>query len=574
MAGQVPFDFRKGCQRQVTLKNEPRKRVAGVGKVCKECGKVFDSNLALGAHRNMQHGVKQDAFVYAQGTECWVCLKDFWTTDRYKDHLRKTGCLRKLVEADLGPPETQPQIKAVSRSAHLPILTKAGPQNWWAILKPAETVLGETSQLDFESQQFENLALMLRRIDNLVATGPEIGMNWRVLVEGVAGIIWAVIQHDSSLQDEIGSVLAACSVILSTTREGEFVERLLGMVEWVILGEQEYVDCTEDAWTGRLWAPGTAWVLDWTQTAMSLSAKRPTAAKYLLHLFSGRRRENDLQFFVEELQQAVTSYRIEVLSVDLAAGGDSCDLCCPIRQEVFLRLIRTLIVVGIMAGPPYETWSSSRWADVTPLLQAGALLQHVHHKRPLPLRSKGAPWGWSWLRETAHCQTRTGSLLLQFTLLAFAEAYLHHVAMALGHPEEPEGIDMPLPSIWGLRVTQELMTLPGVSCVSVPLAWYGAASWQPTRFLVTGMPTFQDRLRALADTTRRPGNSSIGVEHSTVSKLKEYPPALCRGLAEAFLDVARARSGPVQPVDTHTQQWLQNLYVQWDPYLPTAMHCD
>ena len=69
-----------------------------------------------------------------------------------------------------------------------------------------------------------------------------------------------------------------------------------------------------------------------------------------------------------------------------------------------------------------------------------------------------------------------------------------------------------------------------------------------------------------------PSNSSIGVEHSTVSKLKEYPPALCRGLAEAFLDVARARSGPVQPVDAHTQQWLQNLYVQWDPCLP--VHCD
>ena len=97
----------------------------------------------------------------------------------------------------------------------------------------------------------------------------------------------------------------------------------------------------------------------------------------ILHLFSGRRRFNDLQAQLEYIT-AYEDYSIITLSLDLAVDEIYGNLADKFVVAHWIQQVRSRLVVGIVAGPPCETWSSARH-------------NQLHERSPPPLRSEQAP---------------------------------------------------------------------------------------------------------------------------------------------------------------------------------------
>ena len=81
------------------------------GHTCDSCGEVFRTKAAMAAHARKVHGITAPATQVALGTSCAVCMKEFWTHERLKMHLRKApDCVLVLAEAEIVA-EEHPQRK-------------------------------------------------------------------------------------------------------------------------------------------------------------------------------------------------------------------------------------------------------------------------------------------------------------------------------------------------------------------------------------------------------------------------------------------------------------------------------
>ena len=62
-------------------------RVDLTGEYDCHCGRVFATKAQLGAHKHTVHGEHSETFWIAQGTTCYVCLRQFWKHSRLMQHL-------------------------------------------------------------------------------------------------------------------------------------------------------------------------------------------------------------------------------------------------------------------------------------------------------------------------------------------------------------------------------------------------------------------------------------------------------------------------------------------------------
>ena len=84
---------------------------------------------------------------------------------------------------------------------------------------------------------------------------------------------------------------------------------------------------------------------------------------FILHFFSGARREGDLQAMFESSRLAFPM-AVDVLSLDVANDTLWGDPARPGTVAFWLGAIRDGWVAGIWAGPPCETWSAARYLEV------------------------------------------------------------------------------------------------------------------------------------------------------------------------------------------------------------------
>eukprot|EP00959_Pyramimonas_sp_CCMP1952_P382166 8007777-Pyramimonas_sp.AAC.1 len=98
---------------------------------------------------------------------------------------------------------------------------------------------------------------------------------------------------------------------------------------------------------------------------------------FLLHLFSGRRRVEDFQHHFE---MNVRGCNLIVRSIDVQIDPDKGHLTKPDAIAFLCAAICQGKIFGIVAGPPCETWCSSRW-------------RATEGKAPRPLRTRDFPWG-------------------------------------------------------------------------------------------------------------------------------------------------------------------------------------
>ena len=131
-----------------------------------------------------------------------------------------------------------------------------------------------------------------------------------------------------------------------------------------------------------------------------------------------------------------------------------------------------------------------------------------------------------------------GHLLLGFSLHAMILLSTVQGSGALEHPAEPN--DEQAASIWRLPLMQFILSLPGFSHIEFAQGLLGADSTKRTGLLTLNLPDLPRYLRANAVCAHLPRAQTIGTdEHGQfrTAKLKEYPPALCKALAEGFFSI-------------------------------------
>jgi hypothetical protein len=205
-------------------------------------------------------------------------------------------------------------------------------------------------------------------------------------------------------------------------------------------------------------------------------------------------------------------------------------------QEYWLNGIRQQFVVGFLGGPPCETWSVARAARVQGALHG-----------PRPVRSAEDLWGLASLAIKEIMQVCMGNDLLTFTLLCILFLAQNDGIAVLEHPAEPsvEGA----PSIWKLPIVRFLSSFPSIQLLTLCQGMLGAPTPKPTTLLALNLPSLPLVLRQHCVATELPRRIAIGKRSDgswATAPLKEYPPALCKGLAFAFSSAVVA-----QPVVDH-----------------------
>eukprot|EP00435_Cladocopium_sp_Y103_P045347 s1596_g13.t1 len=274
----------------------------------------------------------------------------------------------------------------------------------------------------------------------------------------------------------------------------------------------------------------------WEQWCDELSASPPDSwatlqplprslcrQKLILHAYAGRRRRGDIEWFIDALAVKHPGFILQVVSVDIIIGSTYGDIGKESTRRFWLGHIEQGHVVAFLAGPPCNAWSRAR--------------NHALEGRrgPRVIRTPSEPWGIASLSLRELQQIGIGTLLLGFAFHCMAALAMRSGTGFLEHPREPE--DDELVSIWRLPILRLLLALPNMRLVHLAQGLYGAHSAKPTSLLVLGMPTLEKDLHACRVSKDLPFGLSVGRSEDgqfRTAPLKEYPPAMCYGIALAM----------------------------------------
>lgn len=252
-----------------------------------------------------------------------------------------------------------------------------------------------------------------------------------------------------------------------------------------------------------------------------------TQHRVILHAFSGRRRIGDFQFYLDEFAKNLAGVTVHVISLDVVISANG-DLMNEGVREYWTMAVAQGWVVGLLAGPPCETWSRARHRI---LGSPGG--------GPRPLRSATELWGLRSLRLRELKQVVFGNTLLIFVVEIMIQLAVSGGFGALEHPAEPD--EDHLPSIFKLPLVRLLKRLPGVDTVRLFQGYLGSESPKPTDLVTLNLPDLAATIKCHHTRTTLPETRSIGKDaegNYLTSRLKEYPPAMCRALAMKFCSAA------------------------------------
>ena len=286
------------------------------------------------------------------------------------------------------------------------------------------------------------------------------------------------------------------------------------------------------------------WEVDWKHRYVKISFNpskllNPTK-RIAIHLYSGRRRKGDYQWWYEGFR-STGDCEFLFLSIDTAV-----DASMNINDEKLWTFIldsaRAGRVESLMLGPPCETWSAARYHD-------------LGSRGPRPLRSAQRPWGLLHRSIKEILQLQVGTSLLLKGLLLTVVVALGGGATILEHPAEPAGPDkQDLPSIWKTAVLRILLDFfPQFEVVTIQQWKYGACGVKPTSFLFANnclrqwLPQWEIPA-AMKPLTPLIGKGTDGNFRTTAAK--EYPRQL-----NAALAYSASRGSGVFGCETAAQDW-------------------
>jgi hypothetical protein len=253
---------------------------------------------------------------------------------------------------------------------------------------------------------------------------------------------------------------------------------------------------------------------------------------YIVHLYSGRRREDDFQHYMQKYLDegpVQISQSVLVISIDTAID-DQMNVHDQRLWHFLLAAARRGQLLVILLGPPCETWSSARFE--TQMDENGHPL-----KGPRPLR--GTPdscWGMELLNFKELLQISVGNSLLLKGLQLCACVAVGEGAVALEHPAPPYQLERP--SIWRTAIIR-LLSGPGMPFRQYTFhQWkHGAPGVKPTTLLYANAAipqTFAANEQAdlVKPTTPLIGRLADGSYRTSFAK--EYPSGMNRSFAESF----------------------------------------
>ena len=248
--------------------------------------------------------------------------------------------------------------------------------------------------------------------------------------------------------------------------------------------------------------------------------------RVFLHAFSGRRRAGDLQHYLESAFGRVSDGQLlHVVSMDVVIDPLWGDARNEAIRTFWLDGARQGFVHGGLCGPPCETWSQARFAQVADSLR----------RQLRPLRSSDEPWGLPSLSLRELEQIEVGNELLLFSFELLMSLAISEGCGALEHPGEPKDLDKP--SIWRLAFVQMLSQLPGFQVVDFAQGLLGASSPKPTRLLTLNLDTLPSRIHAHRLCPDLPRRAAIGrLELWPVGNdgVERIPPGLKQGIRRSI----------------------------------------
>ena len=289
---------------------------------------------------------------------------------------------------------------------------------------------------------------------------------------------------------------------------------------------------------------------------------------YVLHLFSGQRREGDIQYWIEDLMRAPmhASHNIVVLSVDIVNDPVMGDLTRKDTLSLWIRMFRDRRAIGVIAGPPCETWTVARYMPVEGM-----------RNPPPPLRSLDQVWGFKNLSRKHRAQVDIGNELLRATLILVVEAYASGAFAIVEHPGEPTWVPE-APSIWRSSFVRHLRDHLGADLLDFDQCSAGADSRKPTCLMSVNLPHLRTAFRALPGRGfcthgRQPHKSTLkGLAADgtwRTAPAKQYPSEMCKTVGVAITGyvtdkVAQPTVGSLFELPSETA----SFFVPLDPYNP------
>eukprot|EP00438_Fugacium_kawagutii_P025367 Skav236529 [mRNA] locus=scaffold78:1073914:1079907:- [translate_table: standard] len=250
-----------------------------------------------------------------------------------------------------------------------------------------------------------------------------------------------------------------------------------------------------------------------------------TTQAVFVHLYSGRRRQGDLQCAIEALQLD-DAWPPIVISLDIVLNEEFGNILRPEARSFWLAQAARGALDGLMLGPPCETWTISRerW--------------FLDFSGPRPIRDNVCPWGLSSLLIGEANQIFSSNSLMTFGLTMWWRMWRTGNFAALEHPGEPDPRDHPCAAtIWRTPIGLFLRGLPQASLELVLQGYHGAISPKPTGLLLANSPgDFASTERRMRSVDRLPPPLRMGQERGRwrTAQLKEYPEGFNRLIAELF----------------------------------------
>ena len=278
--------------------------------------------------------------------------------------------------------------------------------------------------------------------------------------------------------------------------------------------------------------------------------------RFVLHLYSGVKRENDLHSKLLEMNNE-ENFALFPISLDIVLSKEHGDLLSASTQDYWAELCLRGAIHFAFGGPPCETWSVSRWRHYEP------------KQGPRPLRSGDDRfheiWGWRRLKIKELRQLLCSNMLLMYMIRIFICQLCAGAGALIEHPDKPGQREGRQPaSIWVLPIMHILMQCRRVTLIPVSQGYWGAISPKPTAFLITtpnGTGTLYRRwlnLHRVRQTLPPPlPMGRAGAVYNT-AQLKRYPGPLCTALAYIAQQSAKQMSLLEEKQDM-CQDWTESV---------------
>eukprot|EP00438_Fugacium_kawagutii_P006832 Skav227855 [mRNA] locus=scaffold383:56585:58651:- [translate_table: standard] len=490
---------------------------------CMKCRRRFRSHAGQGAHMFRTHGQVARCRWLFDTTSCQACLREYHSYSKLKMHLcHSTSCRMILVSRRLrctpGP--------GVGSATDTDLLRHH------AGLRPVQQGFGPSAPVppqngeDIDDVHYPLLDDLLESLiqhpvlpevqavfcDKILATE----VSWT----GCVATLTKVSADYGPLEEEIaGHSIADVRQMCTQLREVAFWEPYFPEIVDKPAADFYMLDkvFAEIADRPRGLIP-TPWQIP-----------RPVSRdRYVLHAFSGRRRLGDVQHFLDSFATKLEGITLCILSVDVIIHSTMGDLASGRTQEFWLHSISQGWVLGLLAGPPCNTWSRARSIE--------APSSSSTKRCPRPVRDECNPWGLLSLGVKELQSVLFGNCLMLFVIRAFYALAAANGVGLFEHPDPPASSSHP--SIWKVPIVAALSRCPGVHLHRVNQGLFGSESMKPTGILALNLPSFAHDLATWTITKQSWSEQSWGqteAGHYRSARLKEYPPSLCGAMASALL---------------------------------------